>query len=112
MLFRSGLARPESFEATLAATGLEVLGCWRAPDHWAPDAEEVAGIGAWAERLGASAIVCPEKNLVRLRGADPAFPLFGLAAEIAWETPAPLARLGIDALVDDEGGGTSVPPPA
>ena len=91
----SGLARPRSFEATLTALGVPVVGTWRARDHWAPRRDEVARLVEWARGLGARALVCPEKNRARLVAAEPALPVHALAAAVRWDTDDPLAALGI-----------------
>jgi len=91
----SGLARPRSFEATLAALEVPMLGVWRARDHWRPTAREIAEVVDWAHDLGARAILCPEKNRERIVAHDPGLPVYALTAAIAWDSPDPLAALGI-----------------
>ncbi len=103
----SGLARPRSFEATLGALGVPVVGAWRARDHWTPRADEVARLVEWARGLGARAIVCPEKNRARLLATEPSLPVHALAAAVRWDTADPLTALGLLPGLLDRSGATA-----
>jgi len=106
----SGLARPESFEDTVGATGVELAGAWRGRDHWDPTDAEVAEIDRWARQLETVAIVTPEKNLARLIERRPEKPVYALAVEVQWDVSDPLGALGVTALLHATKGDTFVPP--
>jgi tetraacyldisaccharide-1-P 4'-kinase len=91
----SGLARPSSFEGDLARLGIELFGAWRGEDHWNPSSDEGAEIESWALGVGAKVLLCPEKNLERLRSRITRLPLFALSSSILWECDDPLAATGI-----------------
>lgn len=74
-----GLARPDSFEASLAGLGLEVVEARRFNDHHAFSAEEVRQAWQKAAAAGAEALVCSQKDAVRL-------PAEGLDAAPIWVT--------------------------
>lgn len=61
-----GLARPESFQASLVGLGLEVAGLERFNDHHPFTPDEVAGLWRRAKDVGAEALVCTQKDAVRL----------------------------------------------
>ena len=61
-----GLGNPAGFRHTLEACGYEVAGFREFPDHHRYTNADVAWLAAWAERLGAAALVCTHKDLVKL----------------------------------------------
>ena len=61
-----GIGTPEGFRHTLAACGLEPVDLREFPDHHAYDRADVASLAAWAEEIQAEALVCTEKDLVKL----------------------------------------------
>ena len=91
----SGLARPSSFEASLVASGVEVVGSWRERDHWQPTDAAIEAVCAWAKRLGAHALVCPEKNLDRILARSPSLPVRALVSSVRWDVDDPLQALGL-----------------
>ncbi len=83
----SGIARPERFEADVAACGCVVAGHARFRDHHRFSASELAHVRAGARAVGADAVVTTAKDAVRL-------------PESGWD--APLRVLRLRALIGDE----------
>lgn len=67
VLLLSGIARPQSFAATVRSLGAEVLAEIRRPDHHRHTAAELAAASARAAALDAELLVT-EKDEVKLRG--------------------------------------------
>ncbi len=61
-----GIGNPAGFQRTLAACGCRVAGFRAFPDHYAYRQADWLELAAWAERLGASAVLCTRKDLVKL----------------------------------------------
>lgn len=75
----SGIARPESFEQTLAQVGAIVAGASRFPDHHYFSAEEIDQVARSAREKKVFALVTTEKDAVRLPEKMPAdLPVFVL----------------------------------
>jgi tetraacyldisaccharide 4'-kinase len=66
-----GLARPDSFRAGLEALGFQVLGLEVFPDHYPFTPADLDGLWQRAAELGAAALVCSEKDQVRLPAGLP-----------------------------------------
>jgi len=66
VLLVAGLARPASFRRTVRALGMEIVDEALFPDHHRFSARELEGLFERASRLGASHLVCTEKDAVRL----------------------------------------------
>lgn len=66
-----GLARPDSFRSGLEEFGFQVLGLEAFPDHYPFSAADMARLWQQAADLGAAALVCSEKDQVRLPGGLP-----------------------------------------
>jgi tetraacyldisaccharide 4'-kinase len=82
----SGIARPERFEADLAATGVRVAGARRYPDHHAYRGDELAAIAAAARDAGAEVLVTTEKDMVRIAAMpEAAPPLFALSLAVSFD---------------------------
>jgi tetraacyldisaccharide 4'-kinase len=64
----AGIARPERFEADIAAAGWEIAGMLRFRDHHPFSARDVRRIGAQAKAAAAAIILTTEKDAVRLAG--------------------------------------------
>ena len=85
-----GIGNPAGFRATLAGLGAEPATFEPLPDHHAPTPAEVADVVRRAAAAGASAVLCTEKDLVKLRtkafaGFRPPLPV--LAVRIAATYP-------------------------
>jgi tetraacyldisaccharide 4'-kinase len=61
-----GLARPDSFQSGLEEFGFQVLGLEAFPDHYPFAAADLDRLWRQAADLGAAALVCSEKDQVRL----------------------------------------------
>lgn len=61
-----GLGTPDGFWHTLTTTGIEVVDRREFPDHYAYTTDDRGRLGEWADRLGADAMVCTHKDLVKL----------------------------------------------
>ncbi len=78
----------------MALVGFEVF-----PDHHPFEAAEVNGLLQRAQALGASALLCTEKEAVKLHDRPGGMPIFYLEVEIAFiDETAPLTTL-LDNLV-------------
>ncbi len=67
LLLISGIAAPDSFEATARALGLSWVHHFRWPDHYAfNDGQEVSRMAARAEKYRAELMLCTEKDLAKL----------------------------------------------
>jgi tetraacyldisaccharide 4'-kinase len=79
----SGIAVPQSFEASLRAMGARVLACERFADHHRYSQQEILDVVNLADEMGARAIVTTEKDAVRLpRLQHAAVPLYYLRVDI------------------------------
>jgi tetraacyldisaccharide 4'-kinase len=87
-----GIGNPAGFRHTLTTCGYHVAEFREFPDHHAYSRADVSALTAAAERLGAAALVCTEKDLVKL-AADHlgSYPLW--AVRIGMEIQAGLAEL-------------------
>ncbi len=61
-----GIGNPAGFRHTLAACGCHVAGFREFADHHHYAPADLDALAAWARQLGASAIVCTRKDLVKL----------------------------------------------
>jgi len=89
----SGLARPASFEEDLRASGVNLVGSVRFEDHWTPRPDELRRVEDFARRRGATRLVCPEKNAVRLDHWHAASPTYVVASTVEWWGKDPVAVL-------------------
>ncbi len=79
----SGIARAHRFRESLAAAGAQVVLDWRLSDHRVFSTEELRQAAEEAQRAGATALVCTEKDAVRLTpGLELALPLLALRVEL------------------------------
>lgn len=62
----SGLARPDSFETSLQSLGLDLAATQRFDDHHAFSSHEIDALWQEAQNAGAEALVCSQKDAVRL----------------------------------------------
>ena len=61
-----GIGNPAGFRHTLAACGCRIAGFREFPDHHRYTPADRGSLAAWAERLGALAVLCTRKDLVKL----------------------------------------------
>lgn len=80
------IGNPAAFGRTLSDAGMSVVGRRSFPDHHAYAAADLAGAAAWAKSLGAEALLCTQKDLVKLADFSVDLPLFALAVE--WRVDA------------------------
>lgn len=73
-----GIARPESFRATLEQCGIIPLDFLALRDHHTYKNEDLRRIGHWLQRHDARCIVTTEKDLVKLGNAGFEVPLYGV----------------------------------
>jgi tetraacyldisaccharide 4'-kinase len=78
----SGIARPQRFLASLRELGLEVRRHWARSDHRVFGAAELQRAAEIARAEGAAALVCTEKDAVRLPPIPLPIPVFALRAEL------------------------------
>jgi tetraacyldisaccharide 4'-kinase len=67
-LLVSAIARPDRFESAIASQGVEIGASLRYPDHHPFDATDASRIGAAVARHCCDALVCTEKDWVKLDG--------------------------------------------
>ncbi|HEY2841492.1 MAG TPA: tetraacyldisaccharide 4'-kinase [Pirellulales bacterium] len=79
-----GIGNPAGFRHTLVECGYNVLELREFPDHHAYSAADATALSAWAKQLGAGALVCTHKDLVKLASYDFG-PLAAWAVEIGLE---------------------------
>lgn len=61
-----GIGNPQGFRGTLEQCGYEVAGFEALADHHRYTREDVSRLGGWGQQLGAKALVCTHKDLVKL----------------------------------------------
>jgi tetraacyldisaccharide 4'-kinase len=61
-----GIGNPEGFRHTLAGCGYQVAGFREFPDHHAYTPHDLVELAAWAKASDAAALVCTQKDLVKL----------------------------------------------
>ena len=61
-----GIGNPAGFRHTLAGCGYEVAAFREFPDHHAYTPRDLAGLAAWAKASAAAALLCTQKDLVKL----------------------------------------------
>ena len=62
-----GIGNPAGFRHTLAACGYRVVHFREFPDHHRYDRSDVESLAAWAESADIEAVVCTQKDLVKLQ---------------------------------------------
>jgi tetraacyldisaccharide 4'-kinase len=77
-----GIASPEGFSRSLDKHGIDIVDMVVFPDHHPYTREDLQGVGELAGRLGATALVTTEKDVVRLPGGKQALPCFSLGVEL------------------------------
>ena len=87
----AGLARPDSFRATLESLGVSPAAFLAFPDHAAYGASALGRIERAAEESGASAVVTTEKDAVKLEGRL-ALPLYRVAVDMPVVEPGFVAE--------------------
>jgi tetraacyldisaccharide 4'-kinase len=79
----SGIAVPQSFENSLRGMGARVIDSERFADHHRFVAQEIINAVNHADEIGAKAVICTEKDAVRLpRLEHPAVPIYYLRVDI------------------------------
>jgi tetraacyldisaccharide 4'-kinase len=63
-----GLGNPAGFRHTLSACGYRVVGFREFPDHYRYTLADLESLADWSARLGAAALLCTQKDLVKLAG--------------------------------------------
>jgi tetraacyldisaccharide 4'-kinase len=94
-----GIARPDRFLASLRRAGAVVLNWWARADHRVFSGAELMHAARIAKARGASALVCTEKDAVRLPAIALPLPLFALRVELEISSGAEL----IDELLENLG---------
>jgi tetraacyldisaccharide 4'-kinase len=78
-----GLGNPAGFRHTINSCGYSLAGFRKFPDHHCYSRADMESLAAWAERLGAAAVLCTHKDLVKI-GLDQLgrLPLWAIRVEI------------------------------
>jgi tetraacyldisaccharide 4'-kinase len=61
-----GIGNPEGFRRTLAQCGFDVAAFREFPDHFAYEPADVDSLAAWASKLPVEAVLCTQKDLVKI----------------------------------------------
>ena len=61
-----GIGNPEGFRHTLAGCGYDMAAFREFPDHHAYTPRDLAELAAWAKASAAAAVLCTQKDLVKL----------------------------------------------
>jgi tetraacyldisaccharide 4'-kinase len=78
-----GIGNPDGFRRTLEGCGCRVVGFREFPDHHRYTPADLAELSAWAEKLGAPALLCTGKDLVKLSVTSPSpIPLWAVRIEL------------------------------
>jgi len=85
-----GVGNPAGFRHTLAASGFEVVELREFPDHHRYSHRDLASLGDWTDRLEVAAVLCTEKDLVKIEQDD-------LGGQPLWAV-----RVGLDFLAGRE----------
>jgi tetraacyldisaccharide 4'-kinase len=85
-----GIARPERFLASLRQAGAKVLAHWARGDHRVFSPAELLRAARLAQASGASALVCTEKDAVRLPPVTLPLPVWALRVEVEISSGAEL----------------------
>jgi tetraacyldisaccharide 4'-kinase len=90
-----GIGRPQAFRESLIECGYEVVAFRPYADHHEYTQSDMQSLSRWAQATEAAAVVCTQKDHVKLAAADFGnLPLWSLAIEMEFENAAPLeARL-------------------
>ncbi len=78
-----GIARPDSFRATLARCGVTPAAFLALPDHHQYKHADLARIRKQVQQVGAELVVTTEKDLVKLGGADLGAPVYAARLKVA-----------------------------
>ncbi len=76
------IAHPRRFLETLNHLGVSTLESWFLSDHAKPDAELLRNFAKRCKRKGAEALVCTEKDAVKLERLDLPLPIYYLEMEL------------------------------
>jgi tetraacyldisaccharide 4'-kinase len=61
-----GLGNPAGFRHTILSCGYRLVGFREFPDHHCYTKADLESLAAWADRIGAAAIICTHKDLVKI----------------------------------------------
>src|SRR5262249_39964495 len=100
-----GIARPERFLATLREAGVQVVASWSRADDRVFSAAELLEAARVAQVRGATALVCTEKDAVRLPRVALPLPVWALRVELEMLSGSDL----IDKLLGEMAAPRSVP---
>jgi tetraacyldisaccharide 4'-kinase len=94
-----GIARPHTFRETLATLGVSVAGWATFPDHHPYTNDDLRHLRQQALACGARALVCTEKDWVKLTRFPPVLPIHALGIELMFHTPPTALYTAVDRLV-------------
>ena len=104
IFFFCGIGNPESFEVSLHQQGLDICGSTIFPDHHHFSSEEIAQIGTSARDCGAAAIVCTQKDLVKIGTLEIGnLPLYAITIEVDFLGGQTILESKLIALVESRG---------
>jgi tetraacyldisaccharide 4'-kinase len=86
----AGIGNPAGFQHTLESCGCRPVAFWEFSDHHAYTRGDLASLAAWAKELGAAAVLCTRKDLVKID------------AERLGEVPLRALKIGLEFLCGQE----------
>jgi tetraacyldisaccharide 4'-kinase len=79
-----GIGNPQGFRHSLRECGCDVVGFREFPDHHAYERADIESLGQWASDVGATTLVCTQKDLVKVQSVSLGdVPLWALVIEIS-----------------------------
>lgn len=81
----SGLGHPEQFEQSLVQSGADVRKSWRLDDHAAITQAQLQQFWQQAQQAGCQALICTQKDMVKLPSGCEQIPLYALQIEMVFD---------------------------
>lgn len=79
-----GLGHPEQFEQGLTKLGADLRKSWRVGDHQAVTTSQLHGYWQQAQHLGCQALICTQKDMVKLPADCGSLPIYSLQIEMVF----------------------------
>lgn len=85
-----GIGNPAGFQHSLDACGFQTLDLLEFPDHHAYSESDLHRLESWVKHIGAQAVICTAKDLVKMpQPAIAGRPLYALAVEMKFHAGQP-----------------------
>jgi tetraacyldisaccharide 4'-kinase len=93
-----GIAKPESFYTTLDRLAISVMACSSYSDHHIFDDNTIDKLLKKAVTLKAQALLCTEKDAVKIQGISSELPIYALSMELYFPNISPWLQKKLDSL--------------